>query len=556
MDSPTQSSLESVLSSFRAAVSTSPQLRQAIHQLGAWLMEISRSGAPPAPVPPAGHVETQVPPPASAAPFVSVYQPKPIRGPIEVVIAPEAAAAALQRGLGTGSVSPRHLEPVALSSGSVDLAPAIPVPRADFKVIQQRCRLKVAACDFSRRHDEHHAAGGTFEQLRAEYEGLITKGKALHDCYLWMVNPRSLVEEPALLAEIRMGYVNLADAAAMMTELSESYGEGHWPDEALWLLAEAQSSLYVSLARGPFQHPDADQLTVYAFVRDEARRRRLFMDQFLSEDAPADPARAPDLADHIAAARKAWEVERRAAKLRKNAIGKVEYEAQQLIKCAPDDREDHARKIEEGVRGFLDSGGPSTSHALVHALTEVRAALADLLAPDSIVWKVPEARAEREPAAPEEEDSSDDRVPGPELLRTRELLRSKVVLFIGGEERAQHARRLEQAFELRELRWAAHREHTSLAPLEYEIAREDIDLVLLPIRWNGTETGPQIRTWCKLYRKPCITLKAGYNANQVAHAVLEQVSDRLAASRSAQPSGPSYTPPGNPSIPESTSVRA
>jgi hypothetical protein len=130
-----------------------------------------------------------------------------------------------------------------------------------------------------------------------------------------------------------------------------------------------------------------------------------------------------------------------------------------------------------------------------------------------------------------EAGEGDDRQVGPELLRVRDLLHEKTVLFIGGEERPQHARKLQESLELHELRWVGHREHSSLAPLESEIARPEVDLVLLPIRWNGTESGPIIRNWCRQYNKPCVTLKAGYNANQIAHAVLEQVSERLAAAQ-------------------------
>lgn len=529
---PADDGVEPLIRAVRAAVNTSPHLREAVRQLGLWLIDVA--GRAPAESPRPADPPAAAPAPADvsapAAPAAPVYVPRPIRGPTEVVISPEAAAAALKRGLGAEAVSPRRPDaPFAPVTG--DGAPALPIPRVDFALIQQRCKLKIAACDFARRHDDHLAAGGSFEQLRAEYDALITRGKALPDCFLWMINPRSLLRDAGQLAQIRACYANLADAAAMMLELTDSHGEGHWPEEALWLLAEAQSALYVSLANTPYRSPDPDQLQTYGFVRDEARRRRLFMDQFLSDDAPADPAAAPDLAAHIAAFRADCLAQRKVTKARREALRKVEYEVRQLLSCLPDDRPDHARKVEAGVRGFIESGGVIDAPALADAVAPVRDLLRDLLPPDSEVWAI---RAPTPPALDHDDRGDDDDadralVIGPELLKARQLLAGRTALLIGGEERPQHARRLEQALDLSELRWAGHREHSSLAPLEHEIARPEVDLVLLPIRWNGTETGPTIRQWCKHYHKPCVTLKAGYNANQIAHAVLEQVSERLAS---------------------------
>jgi hypothetical protein len=529
---PADDGVESLIRALRAAVNTSPHLREAVRQLGLWLIDLA--GCAPAESPRPADPPAAAPAPADvsapAAPAAPIYVPRPIRGPTEVVISPEAAAAALKRGLGAEAVSPRRPDaPLAAVTG--DGAPALPVPRIDFALIQQRCKLKVSACDFARRHDDHLAAGGSFEQLRPEYDALITRGKALPDCFLWMINPRSLLRDAGQLAQIRACYANLADAAAMMLELTDSHGEGHWPEEALWLLAEAQSALYVALANTPYRNPDPDQLQTYGFVRDEARRRRLFMDQFLSEDAPADPADAPDLAAHIAAFRADCLAQRKVTKARREALRKVEYEVRQLLSCLPDDRPDHARKVEAGVRGFIESGGVIDAPALADAVAPARDLLRELLPPDSEVWAI---RAPAPPASdhddrPDDDDEGRAPIVGSELLKARQLLAGRTVLLIGGEERPQHARRLEQALDLRELRWVGHREHSSLAPLEHEIARPEVDLVLLPIRWNGTETGPTIRQWCKHYHKPCVTLKAGYSANQIAHAVLEQVSERLAS---------------------------
>lgn len=520
----------------------SAHLRAAIRHLGLWLVECAdcadaAAGAatPPAPVATAPATAPTPPQPVSTSgssePPPRVIEARPIRGPTEVHIDPAVAAAALQRGLGAGAgaIPPRNGGATETILSAADHEVALPVPHLDFKLVENRCRLKAQGCDFAIMRDRMIDAGEPFDRIRGDYDALIARGKTLPDCFLWMVNPKALACEASTLESIRACYTNLADSAAMMGEYTEARGEGHWPTDALWAMAEAQSALYASLLHSPLLKADPDQLLCYGFVRDEARRRHLFMDRFLSIDAVADPAAAPDLAARITALREAAAGERRSAKLRKNAMGKAEYHASRLAECAPEDRDEQIGKIEAAAAAFLEYGGQRHSPSLLRI---ARAAIetGGPLVTDGSVLRSLVDEADRRSHQPENGDAEDSetRAESPEVAQAREILRGRVVLLVGGEERPLHARNLEQAFELKELRWAPHREHTTLAPIEHEIARADVGLVLLPIRWNGTETGPQIRAWCHEYHKLCVTLKAGYNANQIAHAVLQQVSERLA----------------------------
>ena len=61
---------------------------------------------------------------------------------------------------------------------------------------------------------------------------------------------------------------------------------------------------------------------------------------------------------------------------------------------------------------------------------------------------------------------------------------------------------------------------------ESHIARPDVALVILAIRWSSHGFG-DVTAYCEKYGKPLVRLPAGYNPSQVAAQVLAQCSGRL-----------------------------
>jgi hypothetical protein len=55
-----------------------------------------------------------------------------------------------------------------------------------------------------------------------------------------------------------------------------------------------------------------------------------------------------------------------------------------------------------------------------------------------------------------------------------------------------------------------------------------VAVVLLAIRWSSHGFG-EVKEFCEKYSKPLVRLPGGYNANQVAHNIVTQVGERLAA---------------------------
>ena len=104
------------------------------------------------------------------------------------------------------------------------------------------------------------------------------------------------------------------------------------------------------------------------------------------------------------------------------------------------------------------------------------------------------------------------------------------VIEVGGEPRPEAKRSLEKALQLEELLWVTSSKHQSIETFEPVIARPDVALVLLAIRWSSHPFG-DVRNFCEQYGKPLVRLPAGYNANQVAAQVLAQASSQLGGGR-------------------------
>jgi len=89
-----------------------------------------------------------------------------------------------------------------------------------------------------------------------------------------------------------------------------------------------------------------------------------------------------------------------------------------------------------------------------------------------------------------------------------------------------------RAFGLADVRWLCTPDHTSFTVFEPDVARPEVAVVLLAIRWSNHDYDG-VRAYCDAYGKPLVRLPGGYNANQVAHHILSQAGGRLRAARTA-----------------------
>jgi hypothetical protein len=85
---------------------------------------------------------------------------------------------------------------------------------------------------------------------------------------------------------------------------------------------------------------------------------------------------------------------------------------------------------------------------------------------------------------------------------------------------------LKTALGLKDLIWIETREHQSIEGFEPAIARPDVAVVLLAIRWSSHAFG-DVKRYCDRHGKLLVRLPGGYNPNQVAAQILSQGSGQL-----------------------------
>lgn len=118
-------------------------------------------------------------------------------------------------------------------------------------------------------------------------------------------------------------------------------------------------------------------------------------------------------------------------------------------------------------------------------------------------------------------------VPPPEVKEAARLLEGRSVVLIGGARRRESQATLRKALGLKDLIWIETKEHQSIESFEPVIARPDVALVLLAIRWSSHAFG-EVRQFCIRHERPLVRLPGGYGVHQVAAQILSQCSDLLA----------------------------
>jgi hypothetical protein len=253
----------------------------------------------------------------------------------------------------------------------------------------------------------------------------------------------------------------------------------------------------------------------------------------MKRDDPADPAGWAGLRERIAELTGKLRRGRDRDKRRKELFNQARYH---LRRIHGDPRGDHAhdwQKVTDAVTTLVDDGLPPSNVDLRDLVLPIADEFPDdFLLPknvDLVLREIDRYLAAR-PAEPAVNGRDD--VPPEELRRARELLQGRSLVMIGGERRAPSAEALEQALGLRELIWIETREHQTHAVFEPYVARDDVAVVVLAIRWSSHGFG-EVKAFCDKYGKPLVRLPAGYSPNQVAYHLVRQVGDRLATHAAA-----------------------
>jgi hypothetical protein len=285
------------------------------------------------------------------------------------------------------------------------------------------------------------------------------------------------------------------------------------------LLAEAQSALRRALQR--LRAPDdADQLAAYEWVRETAARHRVYLKRYMRADDLADPARWPDLLARIEAAAGG---DRRAG-ARRPGVARVRHHLG-VIRGGNGTEQDWRAAI-EAVEEIVGAGVPPSHREIRELLLPVIDDVPDRddLPPGFrlVLREIDRFLATRTPTA----DAPAAHEPAAAVKEAARLLGGRSVVLIGGVRRPDAQELLRMALGLTSLIWIETKEHQAIQSFEPSIARPDVALVLLAIRWSSHAFG-DVKSFCDRHGKPLVRLPAGYNPNQVAAQILAQCSGQL-----------------------------
>ena len=396
-------------------------------------------------------------------------------------------------------------------------------------VIVQRCRLKAEACRWVVERRRTSAGPRSSDPAAHDRDrAMFTRAKALPGCYLWMMDPRG-VPLPAEDAPLEAGagsYEALADAMELAAALGSAAEHAASYAQVLHLVAEAQSALRVALLQVDESLADHDQREAFIWLRRETGERGVFVARHMRMDDPAEPSGWEDLRRRIAEVREDWQRKLARKRGRQSLLGKARYHAGRASgggEAAMDDW----KKLVGAVEQLVAEGTPASD-------TELRALLLPVVEEMPEIEVGPGVRGvleeiDRHLAASNGEPEAEPRrrAESPEVARVRQWLSGKKVVLIGGIPRPQAQAALEKAFGLDGLIWLAGQHHRSFFDFEPAIMRPETALVILAIRWSSHSFG-EVRGLCERYAKPLVRLPAGYNPDQVALQIVQQVSEALA----------------------------
>ncbi|MGO9600312.1 MAG: hypothetical protein ACLP7Q_20195 [Isosphaeraceae bacterium] len=389
---------------------------------------------------------------------------------------------------------------------------------SDLDSLSLRCRRKAEAARWAAECQRKICEGtGALREASPLDQELGRWADLLCDGVYWYRSTSDVSSTADLmLDEIAGCFETVAESLALVRE---SEGRTRAFERALQYLAEAQSGLRRALQRVGLD-TDADQEDVYQWLRGSASRHRIYLRRHMRADDLAEPAGWPSLLSRIEEARSSGRKTPGQGRLFEQA-----REHQELIKQKVAVEADWSAFI-GAVDALVADGIPPSSRELRECLLpivddvperedfprgfrlvlrEVDRFLATRSAPSPAI-------GHHEPSAP--------------VKQVARLLAGKSIVLIGGSRRRDAQEAITRLFGLESLVWLETREHQAVLTFEPVIARPDVALVLLAIRWSSHAFG-EVRHLCDRHGKLLVRLPGGYNPNQVAAQILAQCSDQL-----------------------------
>lgn len=566
------------------AAKKDPALRAALRgvasSLLAWLDHADRDAAA---------ASTPPPPTAAPAPAPAVTPPAPapgqkpfpipappMRGPrvVTQLTLGNATIPLVARGTGGAADEAHHeqdeADDAAAPAGGGEYGHGGPFEPLDPPLLARRFDLKARACRWVVERRRRLDAGESAVDLAGPSRELYDQAKDAGRCFLWMMAPGVQPPPDDLLADLGGVYECAArglEAYLLATEAERSdraeKSNGRMEEaieQSLFLLAEAQSALRIGLGHAGSRFQDFDQRGLFEFLRRQASTRGVYIPRYMTLGDPADPHAWPDLLQRVGQLRSTIDRRKGDDAKRQSLLGKARYHARRAAEAWPDPAAEANgsaadggsastdalledwRKLADAVEHLVAGGLPPSDVRLREILLPLFDDLPDAAVEDAgagvraVLDEIEryQAQVARQHAEDEEAGHAAGRRYSGTVAAARERLRGRTVVLLGGFPRAPQARKLEEVLELSELRWISTLHHQSLDDTLWpQMQRPEVSVVMVLTKWRSHAFGPQARQWCKQFGKAFVELPAGYGVEQVAHQIMSQASDELAAAAPA-----------------------
>ncbi len=415
-----------------------------------------------------------------------------------------------------------------IDHGEGALTKTFTVSSDELPLIVQRCRLKAEGARWAIEREKLLDEGKDFRtEIEPHDRAIIERAKELPDCFLWMNNPSvPIAADPRLLEDVAGCFDTVASILELLsTMMEQGDGDSEYFHRGLEILAEAQSALRASVERVDAL-PDKDQQRVFTWLRNATAERKIYIPRFMRADDKADPTEWREIAQRVEDHREYYGATRRRTRDRRSLLNRIQYHVQRVLTQPHGEHEHDWERVMEAVEELIEDGMPPSSPELRGLIVPVidqipeEQALSDSV---KLVLREIDRFLSELPASSETAYAA---VRTPEVAQAGALLEGKSVVMIGGSCRPSAKEAIERALNLEELIWIETTEHQSISEFEPYIAKPEVAMVLLAIRWSSHSYG-DVKSFCDRYGKPLVRLPGGYNPNQVAAQILRQSSGQL-----------------------------
>lgn len=523
----------------RPRLEASPELRLLVHALGRWLCaeagdsrrlphdevppdsDATGAAVPSKPVEKTGEAQTSVNAPAGPVEQGKPLPPKrsgfvPLKiGDLSVQIKVEGSTEELGRA--RLSAMPSVLEEHAREPATKEI---------DLSLVVTRSRLKAEAC---RTVNERRVPTANAAAMNERVADMLRRGKALPECFLWMFwRERPTPDAPTLerIAACYEAHAAAAEAVLRAVTMEETNPKAYDAMvRAFQAFATANSALRVSMGETWLTSPDRDQDEGHLWLRSEAFRRSVYVRRHMQLDDSASPEGIAEVRSEIEAIQRELGRMETSARVVDSEIGKIKYHAKRLRDVGPEEWAEHAAKISAALERFVASGHQPDDQQVLDMLGDEGARRAtESGAATGVLAKI--AAAMLRPVD-DTGDQREVRAWSERVRAIRERIAGTTMVVVGGERRRDAEQRLTEAFGLSHVEWISLTEHSSAAPMAAPISRPEVSVVVVLIKLAGHHHVDEAVEHASRAGKPLVRVKAGYNPEQIAEAILTQAGQRL-----------------------------